>query len=45
MPEPDPALRDAYADAWREWEEAGESAVWECTTNDGLDLQVGSELL
>ncbi|MFF5986936.1 ribbon-helix-helix domain-containing protein [Prauserella flavalba] len=29
-------LGDAYADAWAEWEEAGEAAAWEPTTADGL---------
>ncbi|TKG71813.1 ribbon-helix-helix domain-containing protein [Prauserella endophytica] len=29
-------LGDAYADAWAEWEEAGEAAAWEPATADGL---------
>lgn len=29
-------LGDAYADAWREWEESGESQTWEPTVADGL---------
>lgn len=29
-------LGDAYADAWREWEESGEAELWDTTTSDGL---------
>ena len=29
-------LGDAYADAWREWEESGDAELWEKTTSDGL---------
>jgi len=29
-------LGDAYADAWREWEESGDGELWEKTTSDGL---------
>lgn len=29
-------LGDAYADAWREWEESGEAEVWDRATSDGL---------
>jgi len=29
-------LGDAYADAWREWEESGESEVWDSAVSDGL---------
>ena len=29
-------LGDAYADAWREWEESGDAALWDKTTSDGL---------
>ena len=29
-------LGGAYADAWREWEESGESAVWDSAVVDGL---------
>jgi Arc/MetJ-type ribon-helix-helix transcriptional regulator len=29
-------LGDAYADAWREWEESGESEVWDSVVSDGL---------
>ena len=29
-------LRDAYADAWREWAESGESDVWDSAVGDGL---------
>lgn len=29
-------LGDAYADAWREWEESGDEELWEKTTSDGL---------
>lgn len=43
MPHADEPLDGAYADAWREWEESGESAAWECTIADGLDLQAGRE--
>ena len=29
-------LGDAYADAWREWEEAGEAELWDKAATDGL---------
>jgi Arc/MetJ-type ribon-helix-helix transcriptional regulator len=29
-------LGDAYADAWREWEESDEAGLWDKTTSDGL---------
>ncbi len=29
-------LGDAYADAWLEWEESDDGALWEKTTSDGL---------
>jgi Arc/MetJ-type ribon-helix-helix transcriptional regulator len=29
-------LGDAYADAWREWEESGEAELWDRTASDGL---------
>jgi hypothetical protein len=29
-------LGDAYADAWREWEQSGEAELWDTTTSDGL---------
>jgi Arc/MetJ-type ribon-helix-helix transcriptional regulator len=29
-------LGDAYADAWREWEESGEARVWAMADSDGL---------
>ena len=29
-------LGDAYAHAWREWEESGESEVWDSAVGDGL---------
>ncbi|MGG5261011.1 ribbon-helix-helix domain-containing protein [Phycicoccus avicenniae] len=32
----DPALEDAYAAAWDEWEASGEAAAWEVTAADGL---------
>lgn len=32
----DPALEDAYAAAWDEWEASGEAAAWEVTAGDGL---------
>ena len=32
----DPALEDAYAAAWDEWEASGEAAAWEVATADGL---------
>ncbi|MGB7447894.1 MAG: ribbon-helix-helix domain-containing protein [Ornithinimicrobium sp.] len=31
-----PALDDAYAAAWEEWEASGDAAAWEETTADGL---------
>ena len=32
----DPALEDAYAAAWDEWDASGEAAAWEVTAADGL---------
>ncbi len=32
----DPALEDAYATAWDEWEAAGDAEVWEGIAGDGL---------
>lgn len=32
----DPALEDAYAAAWGEWEASGDAAAWERTASDGL---------
>jgi len=29
-------LGDAYAEAWREWEDSGESEVWNSAVGDGL---------
>lgn len=29
-------LGSAYADAWREWDESGETELWEPTAADGL---------
>lgn len=29
-------LGPAYADAWREWDESGETELWEPTAADGL---------
>jgi Arc/MetJ-type ribon-helix-helix transcriptional regulator len=29
-------LGDAYADAWLEWEESDDAALWDKTTSDGL---------
>ena len=29
-------LGDAYEDAWREWESAGEAQMWETVAADGL---------
>jgi Arc/MetJ-type ribon-helix-helix transcriptional regulator len=29
-------LGDAYADAWREWAESGDSEVWDSAVGDGL---------
>jgi Arc/MetJ-type ribon-helix-helix transcriptional regulator len=29
-------LGDAYADAWREWEESGDAALWDKAASDGL---------
>lgn len=31
---PDPALEDAYAAAWSEWERSGDARQWEATTAD-----------
>jgi Arc/MetJ-type ribon-helix-helix transcriptional regulator len=30
-------LGPAYAEAWAEWEESGEAAVWDVTVGDGID--------
>ncbi len=32
----DPALEDAYAAAWDEWQASGEATAWEVTTADAL---------
>lgn len=32
----DPELEDAYAAAWQEWEDSGESEAWAGTAADGL---------
>ncbi len=32
----DPALDDAYAAAWDEWEASGDSAAWDSAVADGL---------
>lgn len=32
----DPALEDAYAAAWDEWQASGEASAWDVTTEDGL---------
>jgi Arc/MetJ-type ribon-helix-helix transcriptional regulator len=29
-------LGDAYADAWQEWEDSGESQIWDPAVSDGL---------
>jgi Arc/MetJ-type ribon-helix-helix transcriptional regulator len=29
-------LGDAYADAWQEWEDSGESEIWDPAASDGL---------
>ena len=29
-------LGDAYSDAWQEWEDSGESEIWEPVASDGL---------
>lgn len=29
-------LDDAYAEAWQEWSESGDAAVWDATAGDGL---------
>jgi Arc/MetJ-type ribon-helix-helix transcriptional regulator len=29
-------LGDAYVDAWQEWEDSGESEIWEPAASDGL---------
>lgn len=31
-----PALEDAYAAAWDEWQASGEASAWDVTTGDGL---------
>lgn len=30
------ALGPSYEDAWREWSESGEDAVWEAALDDGI---------
>jgi hypothetical protein len=32
----DPALADAYAAAWDEWESSGDAAAWDSALADGL---------
>lgn len=32
----DPELEDAYAAAWQEWEDSGDSEAWAGTVADGL---------
>ena len=32
----DPELENAYAEAWREWEDSGDGAAWAATNADGL---------
>ncbi len=32
----DPELEDAYAAAWQEWEDSGDSEAWAVTVADGL---------
>lgn len=29
-------LRDAYRDAWAEWDASGEAASWDATVSDGM---------
>jgi Arc/MetJ-type ribon-helix-helix transcriptional regulator len=29
-------LGDAYRDAWDEWKESGDAALWDTTTGDGV---------
>jgi Arc/MetJ-type ribon-helix-helix transcriptional regulator len=29
-------LRDAYGDAWAEWDEGGEASAWDAVTGDGV---------
>lgn len=29
-------LEDAYAAAWQEWDESGDSELWDSTTADGI---------
>lgn len=33
----DPELEDAYAVAWREWEDSGDAQAWVGTVADGLN--------
>ena len=32
----DPELEDAYAAAWQQWEDSGDSEAWAVTVADGL---------
>lgn len=32
-----PKLEEQYAEAWDEWVESGEEALWDQTTGDGID--------
>jgi Arc/MetJ-type ribon-helix-helix transcriptional regulator len=32
----DPALEEAYAEAWQEWEGSGDGRLWESVAGDGL---------
>jgi Arc/MetJ-type ribon-helix-helix transcriptional regulator len=32
----DPALEEAYAEAWQEWEDSGDGRLWESVAGDGL---------
>jgi len=36
-----PNLEADYRDAWAEWSESGEAAVWQETFNDGLTDRAG----
>ncbi len=29
-------LRDAYSDAWADWQASGEAAAWDAVTDDGV---------
>lgn len=29
-------LEDAYAAAWQEWDESGDTGIWDSTTADGI---------